>query len=117
MGGGRGVGKTQCCIASLKGLDSRARARFQVTLRGRGGGGEYVGGEFLVRCPVVENVPYSPAHWLTRTGTSVLAVGHPCIGVALIRANVSKMVSFRDSLLEAKAYHRDDLKCSFESHG
>ena len=88
-----------------------------MTLGGRGGGGEYTGGESLVGCPVVEKVPCSPAHWLTRTGTSVLAVGHPCIGVALIRANVSKMVSFRDSLLKAKAYLRDDLKCSFESHG
>ena len=76
-----------------------------------------MGGDSLVGCPVVENVPYSPAHWLTRIGISFLAVGHPCIGVALIKANVSKMASFRDSLRQAKAYLREDLKCSFESHG
>ena len=34
-----------------------------------------------------------------------------------MRENVSKMVSFRDSLLQAKACFREDLKCSFESHG
>ena len=80
-------------------------------------GGVYVGEDSLVGCPVVENVPYSPAHWLTRIGISFLAVGHPCIGVALIKANVSKMASFRDSLRQTKAYLRKDLKCSFESHG
>ena len=34
-----------------------------------------------------------------------------------MRENVSKMVSFRDSLLQAKACFREALKCSFESHG
>ena len=34
-----------------------------------------------------------------------------------MRANVSKMVSFRASLLQAKACFREDLKWSFESHG
>ena len=76
-----------------------------------------MGEESLLGCPVVENVPYSPAHWLTRTGNSVLAVGHPCIAVALNKANVSKMAAFRDSLRQTKAYLREDLKCSFESHG
>ena len=76
-----------------------------------------MGGESLVGCAVVEKVPCSPAHCLTRKGTSTLAVGHPCMGVALIRANVAEIVSFRDSLLKAKAYLREDLKCSFESQG
>ena len=44
-------------------------------------------------------------------------MGHPDIWVALITANVPKAVSFRDSLLQAKACFREDLKFSFESHG
>ena len=39
------------------------------------------------------------------------------MGVALIRANVAEIVLFRDALLKAKAYLREDLKCSFESQG
>ena len=83
----------------MKRLNSRARGPLSGDPEGKGAGGEYVGGESLVGWPVVENVPCSPAHLVTRTGTSILAMGHPSIGVALIRANVSKMVSFRDSLL------------------
>ena len=44
-------------------------------------------------------------------------VGQPEIWVARMRAKVSKLVSFRESLLQATACFREDLKCSFEFHG
>ena len=82
-----------------------------------------MGGQSSKTLLVVEKVPNSPAHWLDRTGTSIREAasireaGQPEIGVARMRAKVSKMVLFRDSFLLARACRREDLKWSFESQG
>ena len=115
--GGGWSSKPNAFSLAWKGLILGPGARLRADAMGRVAREAYVCGESSRICPLVEKVPYSPAHWLTRTGTSTLEVGHPDIGVALMRAKVSKIVSFRDSLLQARACFREVLKCSVESHG